>query len=193
MELQISPTQKIWLEAISHIYGSKQVFAQWKNMEQIGSEWNVTNENSNVGLLIDTPAFDDFLTKAEADKITLATSFILSQQPVVPIIDVQNALDITISPIDTVTRTVQVYDMKINYSEKWVRLYTRCVYSDNRDPKYVQLQADNTTLLPDGNGGTIGEYDYLYYQIYVTGQSLVTLQTQEIQMRATPDGGAKWD
>lgn len=196
MQLDIGSSKKVFLEAISILYPSKQIIAQWLNMEQTGADWNlIPNQNSKVGEAVGEAGFDDFLTKSEADKIALVTTFITAQEAelVAPEVEVNSSLSISISPLDGVTRTVQVYDMKINYSEKWVRIYTRCVYGDDRPPKYVEMFADNSTLLPDGQGGTIGEYDYLYYRIYVTKESLVDLQTEEIQFRSTPDGGAKWD
>lgn len=195
MEIQISPQKRVKLEAITRLYNTQEVFVQWRDMEPSGSDWTEGEGNSHVEKIADQSNIDVFVAKTEQEKISDITAFIITRQVTdVPEVTVNNSLDIPISPLEGgIERTVQVYDMKINYSEKWVKLYTRCVYSDNRLPNYVILTADNDVLLPDGQGGQIGEYDYLYYRVNIAKESLIDVQTDIIQMRSTIQGGAKWD
>jgi hypothetical protein len=194
MEIQINNDNRVLLEGLSQLFSSKQIFVQWKDMEQTGTQWQVVGGNAHVAEFT-ASTYDEFIAKTEAARITAISDFIaLKYSQAAPTTEIANALEIPIPPLpDGTTRIVQVYDMKINYAEKWVRLYTRCVYSVNREPKYVVLTADNNTQLPNGQGGYIGEYDYLYYRVNIQKESLIDVQTEIIQLRATPEGGAKWD
>lgn len=194
MELQINPQTKVELEALSLIYNLNEVVVQWRSMEQTGTEWAPVG-NAIVEVLVKDADVEPFLAKPSADQLSTIAAFINTKnQADNPVVSIQNAIEVPISPLsDGTTRIVQLYDMKVNYAVKWVKIYTRCVYSDGRAPKYVVLTADNAVQFDNGQGGTIGEYDFLFYKVNNLKEGLADVQREIIQMRSTPQGGAKWD
>jgi hypothetical protein len=90
------------------------------------------------------------------------------------------------------TRFVRVIGNFTKYYKNEILLATEVLFTDGRESRIVNLLANDLVRLPDGLGGTVGEYSYLLQRIN-SGENPNQVIREILHFRASNDGGYRFE